>query len=112
MKARSSSVEISAIDQMIEGSPIREHVMLKRSLFGSLQRVGFSYIYWCCCVTLPWWWPCGSSDTGKSKNLLISNELIIVVEEIEEDAILTNTLEEYETKEPSCNSYVLCALDK
>lgn len=42
----SSSMEIIFNDQMIEGSLIREHVMLKGSLIGSLQRarflVGFS----------------------------------------------------------------------
>lgn len=85
---------------MMDSSSTREHVILKRSLVAPLRRagfvVGFFNIYWSCCrnsaiMAANWGNWCGY----QKKNPLNNNKLIIVLEEIEKDAIFSRAFDEY-----------------
>lgn len=101
-------------DQMVEGSSIREHVMLKHSLVGLLQHagflVGFSTFVDAVVTSLPSWWRDGVADIVTRKKPLNNEELIVILEETEEEAIFNTTLDAYEAGESSSDSHVACSL--
>lgn len=95
---------------MVEGSSISGHAMLKHGLVGLLQYAGFLVSFFtfvdAVVTSLLSWWRDRATNIMTRKNSLNNEELLGILEEIEEGAILNIALDAYEAGESSSDSHV------